>query len=50
MEQLRAIFTGRTGYEEISGIGASDPKVEQEYWGLIEQTVFANRRYTKKKG
>jgi hypothetical protein len=28
---------------QISGIKASDPKVEHEYWALIEQTVFANR-------
>jgi TetR/AcrR family transcriptional regulator len=40
----------RDQIEEISGISASDPKVEHEYWGLIEQTVFAERRYPKKKG
>jgi TetR/AcrR family transcriptional regulator len=34
---------------EISGISASDPKVEHEYWGLIEQTVFADTRLKGKK-
>ena len=32
----------RDEISEISGIEASDPKVEHEYWALIEKTVFAN--------
>ena len=28
---------------QISGIKANDPKVEHDYWALIEQTVFVNR-------
>ncbi len=34
---------------EISGLSASDPKVEHEYWGLIEQTMFADGRLKGKK-
>lgn len=28
----------------IAGICATDPKIEHEYWDLIDQTVFANRK------
>ena len=34
----------RDEIEEIAGIKATDPKVEHDYWSLIEQTVFAERR------
>jgi AcrR family transcriptional regulator len=34
---------------EISGIKANDPKVEHEYWALIERTVFADRHLKTKK-
>jgi hypothetical protein len=34
----------RDEIEEISGIKATDPKVEHDYWSLIEQTMFAERR------
>jgi TetR/AcrR family transcriptional regulator len=29
---------------EIAGISTSDPKVEHEYWSLIERTVFSERQ------
>jgi AcrR family transcriptional regulator len=28
----------------LAGISATDPEVEHEYWGLIEQTVFTHRK------
>ena len=39
----------RDEISEISGIEASDPKVEHEYWALIEKAVFANRHLRPKK-
>jgi TetR/AcrR family transcriptional regulator len=40
----------RDEIEEISGIKATDPKVEHDYWSLIEQTMFAERRARASKG
>ena len=34
---------------EIAGISTSDPKVEHEYWSLIEHTVFSDRQQKAKK-
>jgi TetR/AcrR family transcriptional regulator len=34
---------------EISGISASDPKVEHEYWALIEHTVFEDHHQKRQK-
>jgi len=28
----------------IGGISATDPKVEHEYWALIDETVFSRRK------
>src|SRR6267154_3345905 len=33
----------------IAGISTSDPKVEHEYWSLIEHTVFSDRQQKAKK-
>jgi hypothetical protein len=34
----------------LAGISATDPEIEHEYWGLIEQTVFAQRKSPRGKG
>jgi len=33
----------------IGGISPTDPKVEHEYWSLIDETVFAGRKAAKRK-
>ena len=35
---------------QIFGINANDPKVEHDYWALIEQTIFANSSPRARKG
>jgi hypothetical protein len=39
----------RDEIETIAGVSPTDPKVEHEYWGLIDETVFAHRRASKRK-
>jgi len=33
----------------LAGISADDPKIEHEYWELIENTVFSGRKSSKRK-
>jgi AcrR family transcriptional regulator len=35
--------------QTIAGISTADPEIEHEYWGLIEQTVFAHRKASKRR-
>jgi TetR/AcrR family transcriptional regulator len=39
----------RDEIETIAGISTADPKIEHEYWGLIDQTVFAHHKASKRK-
>jgi TetR/AcrR family transcriptional regulator len=39
----------RDEIETLAGISATDPKIEHEYWGLIDGTVFAHRKASKRK-
>jgi TetR/AcrR family transcriptional regulator len=39
----------RDEIETIADISSTDPKVEHEYWQLIEDTVFAHRKPSKRK-
>jgi TetR/AcrR family transcriptional regulator len=35
--------------QTIAGIVTTDPKIEHEYWGLIDATVFAHRKAPKRR-
>jgi AcrR family transcriptional regulator len=39
----------RDEIQTIAGISTADPKIEHEYWGLIDETVFAHRKASKRK-
>ena len=39
----------RDEIQTIAGISSIDPKIEHEYWGLIDQTVFAHRKASKRR-
>ena len=38
----------RDEIQTIAAISTSDPRIEHEYWGLIDQTVFAHRKAPKR--
>jgi TetR/AcrR family transcriptional regulator len=39
----------RDEIETIAGISPTDPKIENEYWQVIDETVFAHRKISKRK-
>jgi AcrR family transcriptional regulator len=39
----------RDEIQSIAGISTTDPRIEHEYWGLIDQTVFAHRKASKRR-
>jgi len=39
----------RDEIESLAGISTADPKIEHEYWGLIDETFFGHRKASKRK-
>jgi TetR/AcrR family transcriptional regulator len=39
----------RDEIQTIAGISTADPRIEHEYWGLIDETVFAHRKASKRR-
>lgn len=39
----------RDEIEAIAGIRTADPRIEHEYWGLIDETLFGHRKASRRK-